>query len=181
MKTTFLLLSILTKLCFLSSEFKWLEWWPVRFTAQGVLKDCSIESGKAYVCGFDFEQSIPFTHYLPKDSDNNKTESNLKLKSRFYEWTKAHQMHDEIRTTGSGLFSHWDTYVLLSTPNNEPIETLGLIHFNSPLRLKYPIQIILSITLLLCIILLVKMHISPLLSGYRQIRSKLIRGAQKSF
>jgi len=150
MQRFFCLLFILICFCFLSTEFKWLYWWPYKLSVHGSLSPCIKEIGFAYDCRFQFNESIPFTHFIPNDNEV-KIQSNLKISSTHFKWSQSHQIHDSIRQKGDGLYSHWKDHVLLSTPQNSSIESFGIIHIESPLRLKTPFMLFITLLLILLV------------------------------
>lgn len=73
--------------------------------------------------GFAFR--VPMDPSLISDSGNQPTASTLKVYENGVEIGPAHSLHDDIRNTGKGRFSHWMGYLYFSASDNSNPLTNG--------------------------------------------------------
>lgn len=79
---------------------------------------------------FGKEEGNAWTYHLPQHLDTsdgigNLSRSKLVLLENDVPLWHRHEIHDEIRKTGMGRYSHWDTQLIFSTSDNSDPNTNG--------------------------------------------------------
>lgn len=89
------------------------------------------EQGHAYIV--QLAQYSMFPLVLASDNNEQPNRSRLELFRAGIPLGPDHAVHDEIRQLGNGRYSHWDTYLLFSTPANEdPRSSVSLYSIRAP-------------------------------------------------
>ena len=96
--------------------------------SSAVLAATSGSTGKLSVSGLKSEGGYAFKiaqSISGGDSESAKEQSILRLFENGVEIGPAHSVHDDIRNTGKGRFSHWGTTVIFSASDNTDPRTNG--------------------------------------------------------
>ena len=85
--------------------------------------DISSKQGKAYIAELEFP--LPFFYDISGDSMESASSSQLLVFEDARVLGPAHNLHDDIRKSGRGTYSHWGHSLLFSTPDNSDPRTNG--------------------------------------------------------
>ena len=101
---------------------------------------------------FPIHVRTSFPYELPADAAGSPISSQLVLRENGIILGPAHAIHDQIRNSGGGAFSHWNGNLFFSTTNNsDPRENGKIYSIESPTRvhaaLLWPMAIVDVITI----------------------------------